>query len=70
MMNSRERRKKAAEKHNKERAEYLALLKDKEENPEKYKRKRRSKSNIRTGVWMAAAAAFSAPAMDMLNKIK
>ena len=64
MMNSRERRKKAAEKHNKERAEYLALLKDKEENPEKYKRKRCRKSVTQLGIWAAAAAAFSSPAVS------
>jgi hypothetical protein len=65
--NSRQRRKIEAEKHNKLRAEHLALQQDKLDNPEKYRRKRRAASGSsapRLMPFIAAAMAISPNAFD------
>lgn len=62
--NSRQRRKIEAEKHNKSRAEHLALQQDKLDNPEKYRRKRRVKSRSILMPFIAEAMAISPNAFD------
>ena len=56
-MNSRQRRKQEAERHNELRAEQKALELDRKENPEKYRRKRPSRKVLNH---MAVFSAFAA----------
>ncbi len=62
--NSRQRRKRVAEQHNKLRAEQLALEKDRKENPEKYRKVCSVRESRKVQAFIATAMAISPNAFE------